>query len=84
MNTIIDRGENDPIPFDLSPKEREDAAFAQAQLRMDAMAKNAKGMPTNVIPMPMTEARKQTPRDIYLQAEQDFLTHNKDEASHAD
>lgn len=39
---IIDRGEDDPIPFELTPEERESAAFAQAQLRMDAMRRNAR------------------------------------------
>lgn len=39
MTNIHDHGENDPIPFELTPKEREDAAFAQAQLRLERNAK---------------------------------------------
>ena len=39
---IHDHGENDPIPFELTPKEREDAAFAQAQLRLERNANDAK------------------------------------------
>lgn len=36
MNQIHDNGESDPIPFELTPEERDDAAFAQAQLRFNA------------------------------------------------
>lgn len=38
---ITDHGENDPIPFELTPAERDNAAFAQAQLRLDAINRNA-------------------------------------------
>jgi hypothetical protein len=31
---LIDHGENDPLEFDLTSAERDEAAFAQAQLRM--------------------------------------------------
>lgn len=38
---IIDHGHDDPIPFELTPEERESAQFAQAQLRLDALKRNA-------------------------------------------
>ena len=41
MTGIIDHGHDDPLPFELTPKERDYAAFAQAQLRMDAMRRSA-------------------------------------------
>jgi len=41
MTGIIDHGHDDPLPFELTPKERDDAAFAQAQLRLDAIKRNA-------------------------------------------
>lgn len=42
MTTVIDHGQDDPIPFDLTPTERDAAAFAQAQLRMDVIQRNAR------------------------------------------
>lgn len=38
---IIDHGQNDPLEYVLTPAELEDAAFAQAQLRLDAIKRNA-------------------------------------------
>ena len=38
---IHDHGENDPLDFTLTDAEREAAAFAQAQLRLDAIKRNA-------------------------------------------
>jgi hypothetical protein len=38
---VIDHGHDDPIPFDLTPEERDAAAFAQAQLRLDLLKRNA-------------------------------------------
>lgn len=42
MTNIIDHGHDDPIPFELTPAERDAAAFAQAQLRLDAIQRNAR------------------------------------------
>lgn len=47
MTRIIDHGQDDPLPFELTPAERDDAAFAQAQLRMDAIRRNARDAKAN-------------------------------------
>lgn len=39
---IIDHGQDDPIPFELTHEERDAAAFAQAQLRMDVIRRNGR------------------------------------------
>jgi hypothetical protein len=39
---IHDHGENDPLEFSLTPEEREQAAFAQAQLRLERNSNDAK------------------------------------------
>ena len=76
-HAISDHGEDDPIAFDLTPSEREAAAFAQVQLRWDAMVKNAKGKPTNVIPVPMDEPSEPSASEMYLAAERAYHHHNR-------
>ena len=41
MRQIHDNGQNDPLEYVLTDAEREAAAFAQAQLRLDAIKRNA-------------------------------------------
>lgn len=74
MNTIIDHGQNDPLPFDLTDTDRaiaDQAAHAIVQQRYylntrDKLHEQAKA------------------RALKEQGDRDFLTHNKDEAPHAD
>jgi hypothetical protein len=75
MNTnIIDHGHDDPIPFELTDTDR-----AIADQTAHAIAQQRYYLNTRDKVHEQAKARA-----AYERGERDFLTHNKDEAPHAD